>query len=63
MERLLTIDEVAQMLSLSVGKVRRLIYDKQFPYVKIACSYRFRLSEINAWIEKEQTDGKNATRG
>lgn len=59
MERLLTIDEIAEILSLSSGKIRVMIRKNGLPFVKIAGSLRFRVSEVNAWVEQWRTDGKD----
>jgi excisionase family DNA binding protein len=49
-EELLTREEVARVLKLSVRTVDRLIASEQIPFIKIDSSVRFRWAEIDEWI-------------
>ena len=51
METYLTIEELAAHLKLAVQTIRRYVLNKEIPYRKIKKVVRFRLSEIEAWIE------------
>ncbi len=50
MEVYLTIEELAVMLKLSEQTIRRYVLNKTIPYRKIVKAVRFRLSEIEKWI-------------
>ena len=51
MEVYLTIEELAVMLKLSEQTIRRYVLNKTVPYRKIKKAVRFRLSEIEKWID------------
>lgn len=52
--RLLTEDEVAQLLSISVQTLRndRCLPSRRYPYVKFGRSVRYRLADILGLIER-----------
>ncbi len=50
MEVYLTIEELAVMLKISEQTIRRYVLNKTVPYRKIGKAVRFRLSEIEKWI-------------
>lgn len=52
LEKLLTTQDIADMLQLSIVKVYRLINYSGLPSVKIDGSRRFRPSEVKAWLEQ-----------
>jgi excisionase family DNA binding protein len=47
----MTIDEVAGYLKLSKPTIRRYVLNRNIPFRKIMKSIRFRLSEIEVWVE------------
>jgi excisionase family DNA binding protein len=49
-ETYLTIEEVAACLKLANQTIRKYVHNKSIPYRKVQKSVRFRLSEIEAWI-------------
>jgi excisionase family DNA binding protein len=51
METYLTIAELAECIKLSEQTVRRYVLNKTVPYHKIQKVVRFRVSEIEKWIE------------
>jgi excisionase family DNA binding protein len=51
-ERLLTVEEVAQLISFSEKSIYQLVHRKVIPYTKISGALRFRSSDIAAWIEE-----------
>jgi len=51
MEVYLTIEELAAMLKISEQTIRRYVLNKTVPYRKIKKAVRFRLSEIEKWID------------
>jgi len=56
MERLLSSEELAHLLNLSVATVRRLAKAGKIPHVRIGHLYRFNLQEVLAYIKNR---GKN----
>jgi excisionase family DNA binding protein len=51
METYLTIEEVAKHLKLAGQTIRRYVLNREIPYHKIMKVIRFRLSEIESWID------------
>lgn len=47
---LVTIDDVAERLGVSVRHVRRLVFERRIPYVKWGHLLRFDLDDIKAWL-------------
>ncbi len=54
MEKLLTIEEVASWLRLSKDSVYRLTQEAKIPAFKVGNQWRFRKSEIEAWLDKNK---------
>jgi len=52
LEKLLTTQDIADMLQLSIVKVYRLINFSGLPSVKIDGSRRFKPSEVQAWLQQ-----------
>lgn len=51
-ERLFTVPEVAQFLTVSVPSVRRLMQQRQITFRKVGGSIRFSKSDIDSFLEK-----------
>jgi excisionase family DNA binding protein len=51
MEVLLTINDVAALTKIKVGTLRKFVAKRSIPYVKLGAGLRFRVSEIEKWIE------------
>lgn len=49
--QLLTIDQLAQRLGITVRHVRRLVADKRLPYYKVGRLVRFDSEEITQWLQ------------
>jgi excisionase family DNA binding protein len=56
METYLTIEECADYLKLKIQTIRRWVLKREIPFHKIKSVIRFRVSELETWIN---TDGKN----
>jgi excisionase family DNA binding protein len=52
METYLTIAELAGMVRLSEQTIRRYVLNRTIPFHKIRKAVRFRLSEIEKWIDR-----------
>ena len=50
MEKYLTIEELADYLRLAVQTIRRWVQNDEIPYHKIRKVIRFRVSEVENWI-------------
>jgi excisionase family DNA binding protein len=50
-ETYMTIEEVADYLKLAKQTIRKFVLNKSIPYRKVQKSVRFRLSEIEQWID------------
>lgn len=57
METYFTIAELAEYIKLSEQTVRRYVLNKTVPYHKIHKAVRFRVSEIEKWIDGGGLDG------
>jgi excisionase family DNA binding protein len=57
METYLTIGEMAEYIKLSEQTIRRYVLNKTVPYHKIHRAVRFRVSEIEKWIDGGGLDG------
>jgi len=57
LERLLTVEQVAEYLNVDKFTVYRLLAQKKLPGVKVGNQWRFKLEIIEAWLMK---NAKNA---
>jgi excisionase family DNA binding protein len=57
METYLTIEGVAGHLKLSAQTIRRYVMNREIPFHKIKKVIRFRLSEIEKWVDGGGMDG------
>ena len=53
-DKLLAIDEVAERLNVSVSTVRRLVRDGALPAYRVGGLLRFRLPEVEAYIDAQR---------
>jgi excisionase family DNA binding protein len=49
--QLLTIDQLADRLGISIRHVRRLIAERRVPYLKVGWLVRFDPTEIASWLD------------
>jgi len=54
METYLTIDELADYLKLNKQTIRRWVHNHEIPYHKIRRVVRFRVSEVEKWIDSAE---------
>ncbi len=52
-ESMLTLSEVARLLQVSQRTVYRLAQDGRIPAFKVGQAWRFRLADIEAWIDAQ----------
>ena len=49
--QLLTIDQLAERLGVSIRHIRRLVAERRMPYLKVGWLVRFDPAEIAAWLD------------
>ena len=49
--QLLTIDQLAERLGVSIRHIRRLVAERRVPYLKVGWLVRFDPAEITAWLD------------
>lgn len=54
-ERLIGLEEVATHLDVSKDTIRVWIKKGTIPYKKVGRQYKFRLSEVNEWVDSGQS--------
>lgn len=54
-EPLWTIRDVARRLNVQIRTIYTYLDDRGLPGVKVAGSWRFKASEVEAWIEQHRT--------
>lgn len=52
LDPLLSLEEVADLLATSTRHVRRLVYERRIPYVKVGRWVRFDRSALAEWLEE-----------
>lgn len=53
MNKLLTIEELADFLQIKKSFIRSLVFQRKIPFIKIGRLIRFDMNEIIQWIKKE----------
>lgn len=54
-ERWLSLDEISKHLGVSKDTIRAWIKKDTIPFHKIGRQYKFRLTEVNAWVESGES--------
>ncbi len=57
---LMTTEEVAAYLRRSVRSIQDLCRSGRMPYIKVGGQYRFRLSDIDTWLEDNTVQPQSA---
>ena len=52
LERMLDINEVAELLNVNVRHIRRLVFERRIPFVKWGRLLRFERRALAKWIEE-----------
>jgi len=58
MERLLTIDQVSELLQIKKSTLYSWTFTRKIPFVKINGALRFKEKAINNWIEGQEQEPK-----
>ena len=56
MERLMTVEEVCQLLRIKKSTLYQWVHQKQIPCLKVGRLVRFRAEDIEKWLEKKRQD-------
>ena len=59
MEPYLNVNDVAQLVQLSVQTIRRYTMRKEIPFHKINRAVRYKKTEIELWVEKREAAALN----
>lgn len=58
---LLTIDELAGQLGITIRHVRRLVAERRVPYLKVGGLVRFDPTDIAAWLDEGRRPRRDGT--
>jgi excisionase family DNA binding protein len=53
---LISVEQLADELGVSVRYVRRIIAERRIPYVKVGHLIRFQRNEVERWVEANRVD-------
>ncbi len=61
-KNLLTISELASALNLKPSKIRRMIFERKIPFLKLGRLIRFNFEDINLWLQEQKREsGENGS--
>jgi excisionase family DNA binding protein len=60
MQKLLTVEEIADYLQVKPSTIYQWTHQGFIPHVKLGNRIRFRLSQVDRWIEKRASNGRLA---
>jgi excisionase family DNA binding protein len=58
MQKLLTVEEIADYLQVKPSTIYQWTHQGFIPHVKLGNRVRFRLSQVDRWIEKRENNGR-----
>lgn len=58
MEKLLTIQDVCELLQVSKSLVYKWVHMDFIPYIKIGTCVRFKQSNVERWLRRKECKGK-----
>jgi len=61
-QNLLTVDQVAEYLQVKPSTVYQWTHQGYIPHVKLGNRLRFRLSQVDRWLEKRSIEGRTTKR-
>jgi excisionase family DNA binding protein len=62
MSRLLNVQEIADYLGVKPGTIYQWTHQGYIPHVKFKKNVRFRMAEIEKWVEKRAVAGRQSMR-
>lgn len=54
LEKMMTCDEVAELLQVSTRTIRKWVHSESMPVVKIGRTVRFSASDIGRWVDERK---------
>lgn len=58
MQKLLTVEEIAEYLQVRPSTIYQWTHQGFIPHVKLGNRVRFRLSQVDRWIERRENNGR-----
>ncbi len=58
MQKLLTVEEIAEYLQVRPSTIYQWTHQGFIPHVKLGNRVRFRLSQVDRWVEKKSCEGR-----
>jgi len=58
MDKLLTVEEIAEYLSLKPSTIYQWTHQGFIPHIKLGSRVRFRMSQIEKWLESRTVNGR-----
>jgi excisionase family DNA binding protein len=59
MEKLLTVDEIADYLRVQPSTIYQWTHQEYIPHIKLGGFVRFRVSQIDKWLESKTDNGRS----
>ncbi len=59
LQTVLTATEVAQYLKVKEGTLRNWVYKSQIPHIKVNGALRFRIQDIDKWMDKSTIEAES----
>ncbi len=56
MKKLLTVQQVAEVLQIHPNSLYRLVYQKRIPFTKVSGMVRFDQDQLDRWIEARKVE-------
>jgi len=53
---LIDVTTVAKLLTVDVRFVRRLVFERRIPYLKLGTHLRFDVAEVAKWLDEQRVD-------
>ncbi len=57
-QRLMTVEEIAEYLQVKPSTIYQWTHTGFIPHVKLGNRVRFRLSQVDRWVEKKAVEGR-----
>ena len=57
-QRLMTVEEIAEYLQVKPSTIYQWTHQRFIPHVKLGNRVRFRLSQVDRWVEGKANNGK-----
>jgi excisionase family DNA binding protein len=58
MEKLLTADELSEILKVSTSTIYRWVHYEYIPHFKLGGAVRFRQNAVEKWLKERETEGR-----